>query len=69
MDAIQEALRRDKRNEATAERDARIEGTLQRLTAREREVMLLVVSGMLTKQIASRPWAPPKSRRRSIAAK
>jgi FixJ family two-component response regulator len=53
LDAIQQALQRDR-----AERDRQAEihdlqGRYHALTPREREVMALVVSGMLNKQIAS----------------
>ena len=53
LDAIHEALQRDR---TARERQAEIHDLRQRyhaLTAREREVMTLVVSGMLNKQIAS----------------
>jgi FixJ family two-component response regulator len=52
LDAIQQALQRDS---ATRGRQAEIHNLQERyhaLTAREREVMTLVVSGMLNKQIA-----------------
>jgi FixJ family two-component response regulator len=52
LDAIQQALQRDS---AAREQQAEIHNLQQRyhaLTAREREVMTLVVSGMLNKQIA-----------------
>jgi FixJ family two-component response regulator len=53
LDAIQQALQRDRAaREQQAEVDER-HGRYQALTAREREVMGLVVSGMLNKQIAS----------------
>jgi FixJ family two-component response regulator len=53
LNAIQQALQRD-----CAEREQQagvqeLHGRYQMLTAREREVMKLVVSGMLNKQIAS----------------
>src|SRR6266478_2663895 len=53
LDAIQQALERDRaaRNERAETEDLRIR--LDSLTPREREVMTLVVSGMLNKQIAS----------------
>ena len=54
LDAIQQALQRDS---AARELQAAIRGLQERyraLTAREREVMTLVVSGMLNKQIASK---------------
>jgi len=53
LDAIQAALERDR---ATCEQQREIEDLQKRyatLTAREREVMSLVVCGMLNKQIAS----------------
>jgi FixJ family two-component response regulator len=53
VDAIQEALRRaDGLRQQEAE-IAQLRERYAKLTAREREVMRLVVSGMLTKQIAS----------------
>jgi FixJ family two-component response regulator len=52
LDAIQQALQRDRAaREQQAEVDG-LHGRYQALTAREREVMGLVVSGMLNKQIA-----------------
>ena len=54
LDAIQEALQRDR---AAREQQAEIDDLQERyriLTVREREVMTLVVSGMLNKQIASK---------------
>jgi FixJ family two-component response regulator len=54
IDAIQEALKRaDELRQQQAE-TAQLRARYAMLTAREREVMRLVVSGMLTKQIASR---------------
>ena len=53
LDAIQQALQRDR---AERDRQAEIHGLQERygtLTAREQQVMALVVSGMLNKQIAS----------------
>jgi FixJ family two-component response regulator len=53
LDAIQQALQRDR---ADQDRQAEIHYLQERygaLTARERQVMALVVSGMLNKQIAS----------------
>jgi FixJ family two-component response regulator len=53
IDAIQEALKRaDDMRQQQAE-ITQLQGRYAKLTAREREVMCLVVSGMLTKQIAS----------------
>ena len=54
LDAIQQALQRDRAaREQQAEVDG-LQGRYRALTAREREVMGLVVSGMLNKQIASK---------------
>ena len=53
LDAVQQALDRDR---ATREEQANLAELRQRyaaLTAREREVMSMVVSGMLNKQIAA----------------
>ena len=53
IDAIQEALKRaDELRQQQAE-IAQLRERYAKLTAREREVMRLVISGMLTKQIAS----------------
>jgi FixJ family two-component response regulator len=52
VDAIQAALKR-RWVAATTGRDCSVGRALREATAREREVMRLVVSGMLTKQIAS----------------
>ena len=54
LDAIQQALQRDR---VTREQQAavhKLQGRYQTLTAREREVFGLVVSGLLNKQIASK---------------
>jgi FixJ family two-component response regulator len=56
LDAIQHAVERDR---ATRQRETEIAELKERysaLTAREREVIDLLVSGMLTKQIASTLW-------------
>jgi FixJ family two-component response regulator len=54
LDAIQQALQRDRTiREEAAEMSSLLE-RYQALTAREREVMTLVVSGMLNKHIASK---------------
>ena len=54
IDAIQEALKRDSETRKQQNEIAELKARYTRLTAREREVMSLIVSGMLTKQIASR---------------
>ena len=54
LDAIQQALQRDRTaREQQAEINA-VHGRYEALTAREREVMTLVVSGMLNKHIAAK---------------
>ena len=54
LDAIQEALRRESEARHQQHEIQELKEHYQTLTAREREVMGLLVSGMLTKQIASR---------------
>jgi FixJ family two-component response regulator len=53
VDALQEALKRSDELRQQQAEIAQLREHYARLTAREREVMRLVVSGMLTKQIAS----------------
>jgi FixJ family two-component response regulator len=53
LDAIQQALQRDSGARAQQTEIHALEQRFQSLTVREREVMTLVVSGMLNKQIAS----------------
>jgi FixJ family two-component response regulator len=53
LDAIQQALQRDSAARAQQTEIHELEQCFQSLTVREREVMTLVVSGMLNKQIAS----------------
>jgi FixJ family two-component response regulator len=52
LDAIEEALQRDERARQEQNEIAVLQERYRSLTAREREVMGLVVSGMQTKQIA-----------------
>ena len=54
LDAIQQALDRDRVIRKQDRETAQLQTCYQTLTAREREVMGLVVSGMLNKQIASK---------------
>jgi FixJ family two-component response regulator len=54
VDAIQQALQRDRENRQQQREIQELMERYHTLTAREREVMSLLVSGMLTKQIASR---------------
>jgi FixJ family two-component response regulator len=61
LGAVQQAIRRDIRQRALrAERDV-AEKRYEALTAREREVMALVVAGLLNKQIASELGASEKT--------
>jgi FixJ family two-component response regulator len=53
IDAIQQALKRSAEARQQQTELARLQERYAKLTAREREVMGLIVSGMLTKQIAS----------------
>ena len=53
LDAIQQALQRDSAARTQQTEIHELEQCFQSLTVREREVMTLVVSGMLNKQIAS----------------
>jgi FixJ family two-component response regulator len=53
LDAIQQALERDGVTQKEQAEIHDLQGRYHALTAREREVMTLVVSGMLNKQIAS----------------
>jgi FixJ family two-component response regulator len=53
IDAIQQALKRDDETRQKEIGLAQLKERYAKLTAREREVMHLVASGMLTKQIAS----------------
>jgi FixJ family two-component response regulator len=53
LDAIQQALQRDRAAREQQAEVAGLHGRYEALTAREREVMGLVVSGMLNRQIAS----------------
>jgi len=53
LDAIQQALQRDAEERQQQTEIAELKERYAKLTAREREVMGLIVSGMLTKQIAS----------------
>ena len=53
IDAIQQALKSNAEARQQQSELAELEDRYAKLTAREREVMRLIVSGMLTKQIAS----------------
>ena len=53
IDAIQQALKRNAEMRQQQGELAELQERYAKLTAREREVMRLIVSGMLTKQIAS----------------
>jgi FixJ family two-component response regulator len=53
LDAIQAALERDRTNREQQRENSELQARYQTLSAREREVMALVVTGLLNKQIAS----------------
>ena len=53
LDAIQQALERDRAARLQQDEIAELQQRFERLTARERQVIKLVISGMPTKQIAS----------------
>lgn len=53
LDAIQQALERDRSRRAQQSETADLRRRYEGLTTREREVMQLVVSGMLNKQVAA----------------
>jgi FixJ family two-component response regulator len=53
LDAIQQALQRDREMRGRRAENAELEKRYQTLTSREREVMGLVVSGRLNKQVAA----------------
>jgi FixJ family two-component response regulator len=53
LDAIHQALDRDRKTRQQQDELTELRAHYESLTAREREVMALVVSGMLNKQIAS----------------
>lgn len=54
LDAVQQALDRDSTTRAKRRETADVRHRYETLTAREREVMALVVAGMLNKQIAAK---------------
>jgi len=54
LDAVQQALDRDKKLREKRRETAEVRNHYETLTAREREVMELVVSGLLNKQIAAK---------------
>ena len=53
LDAIQRAVAKDTRDLGAEARDDEVRSRVKRLTPRERQVLALVVTGMLNKQIAS----------------
>ena len=54
LDAVQQALNQDKQSRERGRETAEVRRRYERLTPREREVMDLVVSGLLNKQIAAK---------------
>ena len=61
LDAIQRALARSRKTRAESAERAAIQRRLDTLTPREREVLALVVTGMLNKQVAERLGASEKT--------
>jgi len=61
LDAIHHALERGSREQEESAQHAEIQKRVELLTAREREVFELVVSGMLNKQIAAELGASEKT--------
>ena len=61
LDAIQRALQKSREGRAAESDQARVEGRLATLTPREREVLRLVVKGLLNKQIADELGAAEKT--------
>jgi RNA polymerase sigma factor (sigma-70 family) len=61
LDAIHQALERGSREQVASAQHAEIQERIELLTAREREVFELVVSGMLNKQIAAELGASEKT--------
>jgi FixJ family two-component response regulator len=53
LDAVQQALDRDRQSRETRRETAEVRTRYETLTTREREVMELVISGLLNKQIAA----------------
>ncbi|MBX9824077.1 MAG: response regulator transcription factor [Xanthobacteraceae bacterium] len=53
LDAVTQAIERDRKRRDGTKAEARIRGLFETLTPREREVMTLVTSGMLNKQAAA----------------
>ena len=54
LDAVQQALDRDRASRGERRQAAEVRNRYETLTAREREVMKLVVAGLLNKQIAAK---------------
>lgn len=54
LDSVQMALERDRRAQRAASQQAVLEARYKTLTPREREVMGLVVAGLMNKQVAAR---------------
>lgn len=54
LDALQRALQKDRQIKDTRDRKSDIEGKLDTLTPREKEVLRWVVTGMLNKQVAGK---------------
>lgn len=61
LGAIQEALKKDERLQASRTETAEVQRRIQTLTPREREVLDLVVKGLLNKQIAAQIGAAERT--------
>jgi RNA polymerase sigma factor (sigma-70 family) len=61
LDSVQHALQRSREQRADGAERAEVERRLETLTPREREVLALVVAGMLNKQIADRLGSAEKT--------
>jgi hypothetical protein len=68
LDAIQQALERDRTNREQRAKNDELYDRYDSLTPREREVMTLVVAGLLNKQIAGRTWHQRDYRQKSPAS-
>ena len=61
LDAIRSAIQRDRKGRRERAELGAVQNNLEQLTPREREVMSLVVAGLMNKQIASRLGASEKT--------